>query len=232
MPTWGMHLATAKKVSEKIEINDYNSFLIGNIITDVNNGYVIPNIEKKILHKSTHYYTEEKDKETDKKIYYDIQKFMQDNKENLKNPIVLGYITHLLTDLYWNDLTYAKHGVYNETGKLIGIKLNNGKELIANGEERRKTKINDFKIFTNYIYAKNLIDIPQYSEEIYDMAKVIDAISVTKKDIEKVIKYLNIAKKGLDLSKMNYKIFTQDEMMENIDMCVKEIVKYFKENKL
>ena len=44
MPAWGMHLLIAKKVSEKINIENYNSFLIGNIVPDINNGYLIPNV--------------------------------------------------------------------------------------------------------------------------------------------------------------------------------------------
>lgn len=232
MPAWGMHLLIAKKVNEKININDYNSFLIGNIITDINNGYVIPNVSKIITHKDTHYYSEEKYVKTGKTMYYNVGKFIEDNKENIKNPIVLGYITHLLTDLYWNDLAYDKHGIHNEKFELIGIKLNNGTNLIADGEERRKTKTNDFKIFTNYIYVNNLLDIPKYEDKVYDMAKVIDAIDVTKGDIKETIKYLNIAKKDLKTLKINYKIFTQEEMLKNVDICVNKIVKYFKENKL
>lgn len=234
MPTWGIHLLTAKKVSKEININksDYNSFLVGNLITDVNNGYVIPNVSKIISHKQTHYYSEEKSAKTGKIMYYDIEKFIQDNKENLNNPIVLGYITHLLTDLYWNDLTYQKHGLYNENKELIGLKLNNGKTLIVDGDGRRKIKTNDFKIFTNYIYTSNFLDIPKYQEEIYDMTKQIKAIDVTKQDIKEIIKYLDIVTRGVNTLKLEYKIFDEKEMLENVDICANEIVKYFKENKL
>lgn len=114
MPTWGMHLLVAKKLNKKLKIKDYNLFLIGNIITDINNGYLVSNVSKVIPHKETHYYSGEKDEKTGKVMFYDVEKFIQDNKENLKNPLVLGYITHLLTDVYWNDLTYAKHGIRNE----------------------------------------------------------------------------------------------------------------------
>ena len=41
MPTWGMHLLIAKKINKKFKITDYNLFLIGNIITDINNGYLV-----------------------------------------------------------------------------------------------------------------------------------------------------------------------------------------------
>lgn len=232
MPTWGMHLLIAKKVSKKLKIKDYNSFLIGNIMPDINNGYVLSNTSKIISHKETHYYTEEKYSKTNKVMYYNVGKFVKDNSKNIKNPIVLGYITHLLTDLYWNDLTYEKHGLRNEKGELIGIKLNNGENLIADGEERRKTKINDFKIFTNYIYTNNLLDIPKYEEKLYDMAKVINAIDITQQDIKETIKYLNTVKKGVNKLKLEYKIFTEEEMLENVERCSNEIVKYFKENEL
>lgn len=114
MPTWGMHLLTAKKLNKKLKINDYNLFLIGNIITDINNGYLVSNVSKVISHKDTHYYSGKKNEKTGEIMFYDVEKFIQDNKENLKNSLVLGYITHLLTDVYWNDLTYAKHGIRDE----------------------------------------------------------------------------------------------------------------------
>lgn len=232
MPTWGMHLLIAKKVSQKINIKNYNSFLIGNIVPDINNGYLISNVSKIISHRDTHYYTEEKYANTDKVMYYDMNKFINYNKENIKNPIVLGYITHLLTDLYWNDLTYEKHGLRDEQNELIGLKLNNGENLIAEGEARRKIKTNDFKVFTNYIYINSLIDIPEYQEELYDMVKVISAIDITKEDIKQSIQYLNTVKKGVTTLKLQYKIFTKEEMLENVEICVNEIVKYFKENKI
>lgn len=224
MPTWGIHLLTARKVNKRLNIKDYNSFLIGNIITDINNGYVIPNISKVIAHKNTHYYSEE---ETGKIIFYDVERFVKDNNKNLENPLVLGYITHLLTDSYWNALTYEKHGVYDKNNKLIGLKLNNGKNLIVDGEERRKTKTNDFKIFTNYIYVNNLVDIPKYEEKVYDMSRKIKCIDLTKKDIEETINYLDMAKKGIPLLKKEYEIFTEQEMLENVDKCVEGIIEYF-----
>lgn len=232
MPAWGMHLLIAKKVSEKINIKDYNSFLIGNIVPDINNGYVIPNVSKIITHKDTHYYTEEKYKSTNKVMYYNVKKFVNDNKENINNPIVIGYITHLLTDLYWNDLTYEKHGLRNEENELIGIKLNNGENLITDGEGRRRTKTDDFRIFTNYIYINNLIDIPKYQEELYDMTKVINTIDITNKDIKQSIQYINNVKNSASTLKQEYKIFTQEEMLENVEICAEEIAKYLKENKI
>lgn len=229
MPAWGIHLYTAKKLNEKLKIIDYNNFLIGNIVTDINNGYVVENISKIINHKETHYYVEN---ENGKFMYYDIEKFIEENKQNLNNIIVLGYIVHLLTDVYWNNLTYEKHGLYNEKHELIGIKLNNGTDLIIDGDGRRKIKQNDFKIFVNYIYKNNLTDIPVYDESVYEKIKEIKRIELTKEDIKKTIAYLNKAKKGFDLEVTDYKIFTQAEMEENVDICVDYIIKYLKEHNI
>lgn len=225
MPTWGMHLLVAKKLNKKLKIKDYNLFLIGNIITDINNGYLVQNVSKVIPHKETHYYSGKKDEKTGQIMFYDVEKFIQDNKENLKEPLVLGYITHLLTDVYWNDLTYAEHGIRDENGKLIGLKLNNGQELLGDGEERRKTKVNDFKIFTNYLYMNKLIDLPQYDEKAYNIAKTIKCISLEKEDIQKAIHNIDVVKNGIPTLKLEYKIFNNEEMLENIDKCTQYVLK-------
>lgn len=228
MPTWGMHLLTAKKLNKKLKINDYNLFLIGNIITDINNGYIVLNVSKVIPHKDTHYYSEKKDEETGKIMFYDIKKFIQENKENIQNSLVLGYLVHLLTDVYWNDLTYTKHGIFNNNGELIGLKLNNGQDFICDGEQRRKNKVNDFKIFTNYIYMNKLIDLPKYDERAYNIVKSIKCISLEKEDIQKAIHYLDMAKDGIPSLKADYKVFDEEEMLENIDKCVEKILEYLK----
>lgn len=227
MPTWGIHLHIAKKINKKLKIKDYNDFLIGNIVTDINNGNVVKNISRIIEHKKTHYYEENKVK-NGKVMYYDIEQFIKDNKENLQDTVVLGYIIHLITDEYWNNLTYEKHGLYNEKNELIGIKLNDGTALIADGETRRKIKHNDFKIFTNYLYKNNLIDIPVYDEKICDKIKNIKQIELTKDDINKSINYLNEAKRGFNLDITDYKIFTLEEMQENVDLCIEHIIRYLK----
>lgn len=232
MPTWGMHLLTAKKISEKVKISDYNNFLIGNVLVDANNGYVIPDVSNIISHKETHYYTKTINKRTGEIMYCDIDKCINDNKGNLSNSLVIGYITHLLTDVYWNNLTYTKHGVRNDKGELIGVKLNNGEELIADGETRRKIKTEDFRTFSHHINSTNVLDIPKYDKEIYKKAKEIKTINLTDEDIKKVIEYLNTTKHERESEEEKYKIFTYEEMEKNVDKCVDKIIKFFEKNDL
>jgi len=229
MPAWGIHLYTAKKLKERIKVKDYNNFLIGNLVTDINNGYVVKDISKIIKHKDTHYYVED---ENGRFVCYNIEKFIIENKQNLNNVIVLGYIVHLLTDAYWNTLTYDKHGLYDEKNELIGIKLNNGTDLIINAEGRRRIKQNDFKIFANYMYINDLIDIPTYDDKVYELIKEIKQIELTKEDIKKTIDYLNEVKKGFKLEVEEYKIFTQKEMEENVELCIDYITNYLKKRNI
>ena len=57
MPTWAIHLATAKKVSEKINI-DRNIFTFGNILPDIPNEYVVKGIKHHVSHARTHFETD------------------------------------------------------------------------------------------------------------------------------------------------------------------------------
>ena len=137
MPSWAIHLLTAKRLSNKIDV-DKNIFLIGNLLTDLLNGYVIKEVSSHVLHSETHFDTMtvfdgKKAKRPDlvgfKKKY---------GKYFLNNPLILGYYTHLATDYFWNSKTYDEYGIFNEEGKRIGVKLNNGKEKICQKEEIRK----------------------------------------------------------------------------------------------
>ena len=46
MPSWGIHLGIANKLSQKIENIDKNLFMFGNVVPDINNGYVVEDISK------------------------------------------------------------------------------------------------------------------------------------------------------------------------------------------
>lgn len=227
MPAWGMHLYIAKKINEKINIKDYDSFLFGNIVADINNGYLVKDVSKIINHKQTHYYVE-----NEKNMNYDIQQFIKDNKNNLESSLILGYIAHLFADQYWNNTTYTKYGIYNEQNKLIGLKLNDGNKIINAGEKLTKIKQDDFRVFVNYLYKNNLVDIPVYNEKIYEQIKNVKSIELTKEDINKTINYLDKVKNGLELHCTDYKIFTQEEMHKNIDICVDKIINYLETNNI
>lgn len=229
MPAWGIHLYIAKKLKDKIKIDDYNSFLLGNVIPDINNGYLVKDVSKVISHRQTHYCYEYKIARDGKPMYYDIEQFIEDNKSNLNDSLVLGFLIHILTDKYWNNLTYEKHGIYNKDNELIGLTLNNGVEFITDADTRRQLKQNDFKIYADYIYKNKLADIPIFEKNAMDSINKIKVVKLTDEDVIKATKYLDSVKDGMKLEETQYKIFTENEMEEETNKCIDKIVTYYEE---
>ena len=221
MPSWGIHLEIANLLIKRISNIDKNLFIFGNILPDINNGYVIKEISHNIKHKITHY--EENKEFKNYKIFFD--KY----QDKFDDSIVLGYFCHLLTDFYFNDLTYSKKGMHDDSGKLIGINLNSGENWLCAQEEARQIKTNDFKIFSNYIYENIKLEKLKYDKEILESSKIIDEINIVEEDVLKTIEYLNSHIEGkrkiLEQSGCKcYKIFREDELKKHVDLCVDYII--------
>lgn len=239
MPSWGIHLAVANRVINKLENKEIklnqeekNEFIFANVLPDINNGYVIKDINKNISHKKTHFELEEYKGNYGTKPGY--INFYEKYKENLINPSILGYYTHLITDYYFNNTTYKEYGIYDENNNRIGIKLNTGENLIAEGEDCRKIKANDFKIFSFYLYKNRNIEIPKYDEIILKNSKKIEHVDISKEDINKTIRYIKECtdepQKILDTAiDKNYKIYTEEELKRRVDLCVDFIIENIKE---
>ena len=60
MPNWKTHIEFGKRVNKKLNYTDkeLELFLFGNLLPDINNGYMIPDISTKIDHEITHYVIE------------------------------------------------------------------------------------------------------------------------------------------------------------------------------
>ena len=224
MPSWAIHLEVTTKINKKIKLTERekNIFLLGNILPDLLNGHVIKNISHIVPHKEAHM---EKPVQIENHIEYryDIDGVLEKYKEKFNNPLILGYYTHILTDFYWNNLTYGQLGLFDENKNLIGIKLNNGKEFKGEKEEIRKIKTNDFKLFSKYIYENNLTDVPKYDEQMLEYSKELDWLNLQKEDILEAIKYLEDMaelKIQLEIDFPDYKIFTQEEMENHLIKCV------------
>ena len=233
MPTWAIHLATAKKVSEKININK-NIFTFGNVLPDIPNEYVVKGISHHISHARTHFETEVLVVEHIEKRY-DLRNFAEKYKTKFSNPLMLGYYIHLLTDYYWNDKTYSEHGIYDEEKNRIGLILNTGEKILCSKEQARQTKVNDFKIFSKYIYKNQLASNVKYQPEIQECLKDIDWIKLEEPDINKTIEYINDKFTGKsdvfsENENQEYKIFSESEMLESIDNSVIFILKMIRKH--
>ncbi len=107
MPSWGIHLATTKNILEKLNIEDRNDFVFGNILPDILNGYLIKDVSNIVSHRDTHYDTYEQERFSGYKKFYELY------KQNLDNKVVLGYLVHLMTDNLWNKEFYDKKAIFD-----------------------------------------------------------------------------------------------------------------------
>lgn len=107
MPSWGIHLATTKKILEKINIENKNDFIFGNILPDILNGYLIKDVSNIVSHSDTHYDTYKQERFSSYKKFYELY------KQDLDNKVVLGYLVHLMTDNLWNKEFYNKKAIFD-----------------------------------------------------------------------------------------------------------------------
>ena len=169
MPNWKIHIEVGKRIGKKLKLdeNNENLFLLGNIVTDINNGYIVKNISKIISHDYTHF----KDGKLPTYIYF-YEQYKNQMNENL---IILGYFIHLYTDYFWNNDFYTRCNI---------------KDL--NHDELRKLKQDDFKKY-NDKYINNIIKINDISIA-KQMIENIDRVSITEQDIKNVITYIDTQK--------------------------------------
>lgn len=170
MPNWKIHIEVAKRLNETLQYqgDDYQLFLFGNILPDVNNCFIVTDISKKISHRETHY-SDGPDEE-----HVNFYKLYQD--KILTNPLLCGYYIHLYTDYYWN----------HDFMKRIG-------ETNLSYDELRRIKQQDFRAY-NDEYAHNIIE-DSNTELILKYAKELNRVSITEDDITHVIEFLKTQKK-------------------------------------
>ncbi len=84
MPSHKIHLAIAKRVNDKLNL-DLDSIMLGSVLPDI--------CENK-NHSISHYQVGEKDLEG----LANPDKFVEKYRDKLSNPIMIGYLIHILTD--------------------------------------------------------------------------------------------------------------------------------------
>ena len=105
MPSWKIHSKIANDLYKQLKVNK-KYFMIGNLLPDQDK-YNIPNIDKSVNRIITHFISSE-----DLKVGInlpDYNRMYEKYKDNFNNPVLLGYLVHLLTDFYWNDYIYKKY---------------------------------------------------------------------------------------------------------------------------
>lgn len=226
MPSWAVHLATATEVNKLLNV-DKNSFLIGNLIPDAER-YVVNDFSIYVPYSVSHF-ADIQDIDGKKEKMPNIEVFIKKYKNQLNNPIVLGYLVHLLADYHWNKVAYSRYTIADENGNCIGVKLNDGTKVNCTLKERADIKHHDFDIFRDYIINMQKFDIPHYEPKLMNEIKAIEEIPFNEDDINKIIKYLNehcVDKRELG----EYKQFTREQIEKDYEDSIKFIIDYLKRN--
>ena len=213
MPSWPIHIALANKINKKLHLND--DFILGSVLPDVLDGYLIQasNITDKNL---SHF-------RVNHKISLDY--FLSKYKAKLDNPIVLGFLVHLITDQFYNQYTFNKHFLKNDSG--MKIILNDGSTINKSLETLEMKQQEYWKYGQKLALENKLGHIVSMSDKTFDNLKELKDFTYNQMDIENTINFLNewinneVA--GYD---MPYKLYTEDELDQIFNDCYKFTLDY------
>ena len=213
MPSWPIHIALAKKLNKELNLGD--DFIIGNILPDVLNGYIIKNPSVIINDQLTHLNEDE-----------DLKEYIKSH--NLKDPIVLGYASHILTDRYFNTY-FHKHHVVKKDDKFMAILKDNTLFYDPNIKPWQ-IKHHDFNLYSIKLTNDGLLGDKINAVNAYDSIKLINEFPITKDDISKATDKINefIGAYG-EYDKNKYKMFTEEELDKLYQSCYEYLVNYLKE---
>ena len=221
MPTWNVHLAVAKKISKELDLKEKDIFILANLFPDYD----------KVEKEKTHFLTTMNNR---KENLPNLTRFTNIYKDKFTNPVILGYLTHLLTDYYFNKITYNEHYIYNDNGELIGTKLKNGKEKYEKDTKNlTKVKHSDFRLFGEYLQKNKYITIPKFNEKIILYEKDLKEVNISEEEIKQLIKYLNKKViKHFRIIRKKYVIYTRKVLMEHFDYAIEFILKFITDNNI
>lgn len=227
MPNWGEHLLIANKILKKVKI-DENLFLFGNILPDVQDGFLVKGISNIQPHKINHYDLNGENYNPNTKKEYEV--FYEMYSKKMDNPIIMGYLTHLITDCLWNDMFYNGKCI-KENDKLIGFINKNGKLIRVDKADFRINKERDFEIFSSYIYKNHDMKLPEFSSEVAQNANIIENININDDDVKKVVDYINETKTDAINKNQEMQVFTIEELEKQIENTVDFVYNFLKKVK-
>ena len=193
MPNWKIHLEVGKRLNKYLNYknDEYQEFLLGNLLPDINNAYIVKDIKIRVGHSITHF-----DKGKDFRHHL---AFFNKYQNKILEPMYLGYYIHLYTDYIFNKNFYEMV----EQRKLDYIEK----------EQLRLLKQHDFKVLDNK-YINNNLEINNVS--LMTKRITIHEVDLCENDLENVINYLN----NTPFYKGNYKIYTEKELDDLLDETI------------
>lgn len=214
MPSWITHLVVANEIQTK----ERNEFIFANVMPDILEGYNVKKVSEIIRDYSTHF---PKLKELNNIIVKlpDIEYFKEKYKNQMSNPIIKGYYTHLLTDYYWNNYAVGKYFYnFDKEKDLVKLKLQDGNEKICTWDEAVKIKQKDFSQFTNYLKHNKKMKTPIFTEKIEEYSKELDEFEYTKDNIKNTVAYIEeLVQEENKEEKEEYSMFTKSELIQTLE---------------
>lgn len=187
MPSHKIHLSIAKEINKKLKLND-DAILLGSVLPDLT-------IEHD--HGLSHFQCEDEYPKNLANADEFIKKY-----PNMKDDISIGYIIHLLTDRFYNDVYYHTDIDGIEHNKYFKHSLFDSYDnyLLKQG---KVSKINNKQIINN---------IPNYRDITFDMNYLNEYIDKLNNDIDNT------------KIKKNYSIEYQDFLDKLYNDCLNYII--------
>ena len=154
--------------------------------------------------------------------------FLDKYKENMDNPIIMGYLIHLLTDEFFNRYIYERYYLYDSNNNTIGIKINKVPRYMDK-DTIKDMKHYDFKLYDKYLlYKKKVLKFK--NKECYKAVKDLDIAKFDKKALKKYIidanKQINVFNKINPLKIHKFKILNIDELNKQYSECCDYVIKF------
>lgn len=229
MPSWIIHLKTANELNKKWNLLK-NSFLLGNIIPDAER-HVIKDLSFFVPYDISHYAEHTLINGVDQKTT-NPDKFVEKHKNQFNNPIVLGYLVHLLTDNFWNLKTFHKNYKTEEEAFPIAVQTNHKIKKVHDREEVRILKQHDFDLFSEQILQTYLLPTLNFDDKISVNLKQIEEIPIHKEDVNKYIEYVTHLKAPSIEEKKEYWLFTPEEINKNFNESLQYIENFLVKNNI
>lgn len=212
MPSWSVHLALANRINKKLDLGD--EFVVGNVLPDVLEGYTIENPSQIVVKNVNHFLNGGKPK------YIDVDAFVNKYKNNLNNPVILGYLCHLITDEFFNKYTFEHHIVLRDDKRVVVLK--DGTILSELREKPWQIKQRDFSRFGQKLINDGMVN-GVGNVDIKNIS-VIEECPINTVDLDKTIERINGFTVDNFYDKEAYEMFTEEELLKLYESCYKYIL--------
>jgi hypothetical protein len=223
MPSWKIHSKIGNDILKEININK-KYFMIGNLTPDQDK-YNISDLKSNVSRVITHYVSPN-DFEIGINLP-DYEKFYNKYKRKFHNPVIFGYLVHLLTDYYWNKYIYDKYFIKNNDD-YTAVRLNTNEIYKCNFKEMNSMKQKDFEIFNQSLTVRKNNFRYCLNSKFFDE---LDEIKINKHNVYLIGKYLNSSHKK-ENSSNDYNILNEKECIKITYECEKFIISYLKSKHL